>query len=212
MKIVKNYLFSYAALSLVSCALIFLTNRYILTSDFFIVNRQYLSGIPGQETAVYQSLQKWIYLSTIIYLSIRIGTVVLLLYTALYLADVAISLRKLLSEIIFAEFIFILPAGIKFLHFYQGHQPLTLTAWHRYYPLSTLSLLGEVPADWHYALQTLNIFEVAYWFLLARGIQRATGIGFNKSLNLVIYAYLPPLVIWVAAVTFLSIVYFPGTA
>lgn len=210
MKIWKNYLLYLFVLGLVSCMLVMLTDKYILTNDFFTRNGQYLSGIPGQELSVYDMLQKWIYLSTVSYLFARVLMVTLILYTALYLSEVSVSFKKMLRCVILAEYIFLIPAVIKVFHFYRMGSAFTLEDWHLYYPLSAMQLAGTVPADWHYSLQTLNLFEVMYWFLLAAGIHRITGLTYDKSLQVVVRSYLPALLIWVALLTFLTIIYFPA--
>ncbi|WP_191175731.1 hypothetical protein [Mucilaginibacter rigui] len=212
MKIWSNYLFNFMVLCLLSCLLIWLTDKYILTSEFFIRNGQYLSGKPDQELVVYNLLQKWIYASAITYLAVRIIAVALILYTALYLSEVSVSFPQLLRITTLSEFVFLLPATIKFLHFYYSDPVFTLEEWQRYYALSALMLVGNIPADWHYALQTINLFEVAYWFLLAAGIQKETQLSYDSSLKIVIRVYLPALLIWIALLTFSSIIYFPATS
>ena len=42
-------------------------------------------------------------------------------------------------------------------------------------------------ADWYYPLQTLNIFELTYWFLLAFGIYKVTKLDFGGSSHLVLF-------------------------
>ncbi|MBD1395150.1 hypothetical protein [Mucilaginibacter glaciei] len=212
MKIWKNYLLNLAVLGLLSCVLVFLTDKYILTSVFFTRNGQYLSGIPEQELRVYDMIQKWIYLSAVTYLLSRILIVTLILYTALYLSEVSVSFKNVLGTVILAEYIFLIPAVFKFFHFYLAGSDFTLQAWHLYYPLSAMQLVGSVPADWHYSLQTLNLFEVLYWFLLAAGIRRIAGLSYDESLKVVVKSYLPALLIWVSLFTFLTIIYFPATS
>ncbi|GGH12081.1 hypothetical protein [Mucilaginibacter phyllosphaerae] len=212
MKIWKNYLLNLAVLGLLSCVLVFLTDKYILTSDFFTRNGQYLSGIPEQELRVYDMIQKWIYLSAVTYLLSRILIVTLILYTALYLSEVSVSFKNVFGTVILAEYIFLIPAVIKFSHFYLAGSAFTLQDWHLYYPLSTMQLVGSAPADWHYSLQTLNLFEVLYWFLLAAGIRRIAGLNYDESLKVVVKSYLPALLIWVSLFTFLTIIYFPATS
>ncbi|MFA6082776.1 hypothetical protein [Mucilaginibacter sp.] len=212
MKIWNNYLFNFIVLCLLSCILIWLTDKFILTSEFFSRNGQYLSGSPDQELMVYNLLQKWIYASAITYLAVRIIAVSLILYTALYLLEVSVSFQQVLRIVTLSEYVFLLPAATKFLHFYFLEPVFTLEDWHRYYALSALMLVSEIPADWHYALQAINIFEVAYWFLLAAGIHKETGMNYDSSLKVVIRFYLPAFLIWICLLTFSAVIYFPATS
>lgn len=212
MKIWNNYLINLIVLIILSCFLVFLADKYILTSVFFTRNGQYLSGIPEQELKVYDMIQKWIYFSAGTYLLVRIVIITLILYTALYLSEVSVSFKKVLRTVILAEYIFLVPAIIKFFHFYLKGSIFTLEEWNLYYPLSAMQLVGTVPADWHYSLQTLNLFEVLYWFLLAAGIHQIACLSYDESLKLVVRSYLPSLLIWVALLTFLTVIYFPATS
>lgn len=212
MKIWKNYLFNLFILIVVSCLLVCLTNKFILTSEFFTRNGQYLAARQEQELLAYNLIQKWIYLSAVAYLLARIVIIAFILYTALYLSEVSVSFKKIIREVTIAELVLLLPAIIKFFHFYLMDSGFTLEDWHRYYALSALQLAVNVPADWHYALQTLNVFEVLYWFALAAGIRKVTGMDYDASLKVVVRSYLPALFIWVCLVSFFTIIYFPATS
>jgi hypothetical protein len=87
-----------------------------------------------------------------------------------------------------------------------------LLDWHRFYVLSAITVFGSAPADWFYALQTLNMFEIGYWFLLAYGISRITEMNFDRSLRIVVFSYVPALFLWLAVVTFCCLMLFPGTS
>ena len=78
-----------------------------------------------------------------------------------------------------------------------------------FYPLSALNLVDaeSVPRYWLAPLQTLNLFEVAYWFLLAYGVADVTGFSFKRSFGLVMSSYGVGLVLWVVLVMFLTITY-----
>lgn len=191
--------------------LICLTNRFILTVDFYENNGDPLSGIPGRDSNIYEALQKWVYFSSVVYLLIKLGLITLILHTALYLRDQEVPFRKIFNVVVLAEFIFIIPATIKLITFNYTFEHGTLLDWHRYYVLSALSLFPEVPADWYYALQSLNLFEFAYWFILAFGVSKITSFRFDAALTIVVTSYVPALAVWVASVTFCSLLMFPST-
>jgi hypothetical protein len=209
--IIKSNVFSLSALLLLTFILIYITDRYILTVNFYETSGDPLAGIPGQEKGVYESLQKWIYLSSVLYIVIKILLIALILYTGLYLSDHPVPFDRIFNVTILSEFIFLVPAAVKFFWFHLEYPEGTLSDWHRIYILSALSLFESAPADWYYVLQTLNIFELGYWFSLAFGIYRISGMSYDQSLKIVLVSYLPALFIWMATVTFFTLMLFPAT-
>jgi len=209
--LLKNGKLSFALLVSLTFLLIFVTERNILTIGFYQSSGDVLSGIPGQDIAVYETLQKWIYLWSFLYLLLKLGAVTLILHTALYLHDEHVSIGNIFKVSILAEFVFLIPAAVKIITFRYTYPNGNLLDWHRHYVLSMLSFFDGVPADWYYALQTANVFEVAYWFVLGYGIFRVSRMNFDRSLRVVVFSYLPALLIWIAAVTFFTLLMFPST-
>jgi hypothetical protein len=209
---IKSNLFGLVILFGITFFLICITNRYILTINFYENSGDPVSGIPDQESRVYGNLQKWIYLSSAVYLLIKLLLISLVLYTALYLSDHYVNFEKIFNVTIWAESIFFIPAIIKIYWFHFHYPGGTLADWHKFYVLSALSLFDYGPADYYYALQTINVFEFCYWFILAYGISKISGLGYDRSLRLILYGYLPALFIWISVVTFCSVMIFPGTA
>ncbi|MEZ2338396.1 hypothetical protein AB6735_22300 [Mucilaginibacter sp. RCC_168] len=208
--LLKNCYLNLIVLLTLTFILIYFTNRYILTVGFYENSSDPLSGIPGESQRIYESLQSWIYISSAIYLIAKLFIISVILSIALYLNDQQIKFNRIFKVTILAEFIFLIPACIKIVSFRTVFPDGTVSDWHQYYILSALSLFKGVPADWAYALQTLNVFEVGYWFLLAFGISRISGLDYDLSLRTVVVSYLPALIIWVAVVTFCTLILFPG--
>jgi hypothetical protein len=211
-KVAKINVFYFSMLLALSFTLIALTNRYVLTLDFYQNSGTPLSGVPDGGTAIYESMKKWIYLSTAAYLFIKISAISLIFYTALFLRGESSSFGEIFRVVVLSEYIFLIPAGIKVIYFHNIYTSGTLADWHKMYILSALSLFENVPGDWYYALQTLNIFEISYWFLLAWGLAKISRLSYDSSLQLVCLSYIPALLIWVSLVSFFSIMLFPGTA
>jgi hypothetical protein len=207
----KNGTPALALLLMLTFLLIYITTHHILTVGFYENNGDPLSGIPGQDLNVYETLQKWIYIYSAVYLLIKLGVITLILHTALYLNNQDVSISKIFSVTVLAEFIFLIPATVKIISFPYTFPQGTLLDWHRYYVLSLLSLFENIPADWYYALQTVNVFEIVYWFLLAYGVSKIATLNYDRSLRIVVTSYVPALVIWIAAVTFFTLVMFPST-
>ncbi|MGP2550135.1 hypothetical protein [Mucilaginibacter rubeus] len=210
--IAKSNIFYFSALLALTYVLIALTNYYILTPEFYQKSGSALSGIPGGEINVYENMKKWIYFSEAIYLLVKLFTIALIFYTALFLSGKTVSLAAIFKVTLLSEYIFLVPALIKIIWFHFYYPEPTLADWHKTYVLSALSMFDTVPGDWYYVLQTLNVFEVTYWFILGFGISSITGLSYDASLKIVVSSYLPALFIWVCLVTFVSLMFFPGTA
>lgn len=110
---------------------------------------------------------------------------------------------------VFAELIFLLPILIKLLWFLFVQTDYDLNDLTLFYPLSALNLVDttDLPRYWLTPLQTLNLFEVTYWFLLAHGVADATGFSVKRSFGLVMSSYGVGLLLWVVLVMFLTITY-----
>lgn len=208
----KSVSLSLSSLVGISFLLIYLTNHLILTPGFYARSGHELSGMPGQDNSVYASYQKWMYLFQGIYIIIRACLVALLIYMTLYLFGHQVDFLPALCVVVYAEFIFLAAAASKAAWFYYFHPNGTLADWQRTYPLSALSLVEKVPADWYYLLQTLSLFELGYCALLAFGLRRMTQLSFYQSIKIVLISYVPALLIWIVGVTFCNLMFFPDHA
>lgn len=191
--------------------LIWITNRYILTVNFYESSGEPLGGDRVQDFQLYGDIIKWVYVFTIAYLLAKILLITVLLQSALYLSGNTVSFSRLMIRVIVAESIFFIPAIIKIYWFHTYFPDGNLLEWHRFSLLSLSSCFPNAPADWLYALQTVNIFELGYWFLLAYGIMNASGLNYDRSIQIVVRSYLPALLVWVIAVTFCALLLSPAT-
>ena len=191
--------------------LVYLTDRYILTFNFYAISAGDSSVFGDVGVSVYKKVERFVYLFSAGYLLLKILAIAAILRTALYLNNASLPFGKVFLTVTAAEYIFLIPAVIKIYWFHHYYPQGNLSVWHRFYPLSAMSFLSDVPADWIYPLQTLNVFEVIYWFLLAFGLSRTSGLTFDRSIRLVVTSYLPVLFIWVTVAVFSSLLLFPQT-
>jgi hypothetical protein len=189
--------------------LIAISHQLVLTRDFFSKSGQALAATTRLDVSVYASLNKWFYLYESFYLAAKLSLVTLILYTALYLVGQQVSYLQLLDKVIVAEFAFCAGAAAKLAYFYWYCPGGTLADWQRTYVGSALSFFPGLPANWSYAVQSLNVFEVAYWGLLAAGISRLKGLAFGWSLRLVLCSYLPAILLWIICISFCAVLLFP---
>ncbi len=75
--------------------------------------------------------------------------------------------------VIGAEYIFLGAEVLKIFWFMAVHTDPTLNDISAFYPFSLMHFFDYYTIDkrWAYPLRALNLFEVAYWFLLVEGIQ-----------------------------------------
>jgi len=108
---------------------------------------------------------------------------------------------------LFAESAFVAYALLKLLLLAFSHPISRLQDMQEFAPLSLYSILppGGAPRWLMYPLQTLNLFEIAYWFLLAAGLRYFLGQPLGKMLALVISTYGIALLGWITSVEFLTI-------
>lgn len=148
------------------------------------------------------------YLFGVIFIFTKCSLIAFIIYAGLTLYGVNIGLRKSLKIVLLAEFLFLIPLIIKTAWFTFIENDFTLERIQSFYPLSLLSLFSSSDAFdqmWVYPFQTLNIFEVIYWFALAAGIKYFTGKDFESSLWIVITSYLPCLFLWIFFVMFITV-------
>jgi len=139
-------------------------------------------------------LLKWV-LTT---LSIYIGTVFF---------DLKASFKKLFHIVMISEIVFLIPALVKFIWLYIHKDNLTLEYLQHFQPLALVNLFeyGELEPWLIYPLQAFNLFELAYWFLLAFLLKNETQKPFWRSFEFVLSTYGLGLLIWIVFVAFLTL-------
>lgn len=140
---------------------------------------------------------------------VKISFVVSCLSLGYFFSDNQFKFNAFFRIAILTEFIFLLPILLKILWFLFVQTDYDFNDLQQFYALSLLSVfdIETLPKYFIYPLQTLNIFEVAYWFLLAYGVADVTGFSFKRSFGLVASSYGVGLVLWVVLVMFLTITY-----
>lgn len=197
-------LFSYFALLLVS-------NSYlgIESKIFDFLSKDYPSAVV-QDYIESQKKWWWVpYAVTPLVIGIKLLLVAFCL-NFIKLLDIP-SLEKVkFSDFIFwaliAEVVFIIAGFYKFVNFYWINADYTLEDLQTYFPISLLNLKEHISEEkWlAYPLQLVNLFELAYWIILAMGIKELSNetISYQKSFGLVALTYGVGLLFWVGVVSF----------
>jgi hypothetical protein len=106
--------------------------------------------------------------------------------------------------VIKADLIFFVPMLLKTFWFSFIITDFSLTDFQFFTPLSLLSIFDVSLIDkWLiYPLQTFNVFEVIFWFLLGYQLKSVLRKNFSESFKLIITSYGSGLIIWVVFVVF----------
>jgi len=105
------------------------------------------------------------------------------------------------------EFVLILVGFFKFIYFTLIKTDFTLLDLQQYYPLSYINFLNlESLEPWLvYPLQTINLFEITYFFVLVFGMHKLLKNKYLKSFEIVAVSYGTGLIIWLGLVMFLTL-------
>lgn len=144
-----------------------------------------------------------------IYIFFKIATITSLLYIRLILINLVSNFKKLFFLVLKAEFIFLLPLVFEIFYFtFMNKNPSKLDI-QNFFPLSAINITEyEGLEPWFiYPLQTLNLFEVAYVFYLGIQLAKLTKSTPDEGLKMVVFSYVPALLLWVCTIMFLTLNY-----
>ncbi len=102
------------------------------------------------------------------------------------------------SIAIVSELVFLVPELLKVLWFLFIEKDPSWDAVNGFYPLSLMSLFNyeDIDTKFAYPLRALNVFEVAYWFLLVEGVQFFSKRQKNKAITVVFTSYVLFFFLW----------------
>jgi hypothetical protein len=108
--------------------------------------------------------------------------------------------------VVASEYIFLLGEVLKILWFLTIETDPTYDDIRAFYPLSLMHFVDYYSIDkrWAYPLRALNLFEIAYWFLLVEGIHHAARKDKKYVWIIVACSYILLFVLWLI---FYAIVY-----
>lgn len=202
----KQYLLTILA----SLVLLTFLSKILLKTDELLVNSLTEQFTQEQLINILNFQKKWewfTYVIILISLLIKILIITSILDLGCFLFNKKIKYKELFNIVVKAEFIFILVIIVKTAWFYFFQTNYTLEDLQFFYPLSALSLIGhEGLQPWFvYPFQVLNLFELAYWFILAFLLGKELKSTTDKGLSIVASSYGVGLLIWVVGVMFLPL-------
>ncbi|MFV8355605.1 hypothetical protein ACNQGB_05405 [Flavobacterium sp. XS1P32] len=208
----KKSIFIYTIISTCIIVLNEIT-KWLLNFDNLVYNSLSDQLTSAQINKYLEFQNKWQWLGNILIpflLFIKTSLIASILYMGtFFFSKKEVSYKTLWDIAIKAEFIFLLVAVCKIIWFYFFQTNYSLEDIQYFYPLSAINITGYDGLEyWYiYPFQTLNLFELAYWLVLAYFIGKATETNMDKGLKIVAYSYGPVLLLWMVVIMFVTLNY-----
>lgn len=118
-------------------------------------------------------------LSTLKFLSVpfvymwKFTVIAFVVWVGCFMFGYRVTYQQCWGVVIGAEYIFLIAEVLKIVWFMTVQSDPTLSDISAFYPFSLMHFFDYYSLDkrWAYPLRALNLFEIAYWFLLVEGIQ-----------------------------------------
>jgi len=131
-----------------------------------------------------------------------------------------VSFNEIFQVVLLSEMVFFVPAILRILWFLFIQPQYTLQDLQLFFPLAAINLFeaNQLEPWLVYPLQVLNVFEIAYWLVLAYGMMQIANtpiiesskkytLNLERAFGLVAANYGTGLVVWVAIMVFLTLSY-----
>lgn len=182
----------------------------LLNTDDLVVSSLAEQLSQEQIVEILKFKEKWQWLEilmTPILLLIKVTLIAAILDIGCFFFDKEIKYKKLINIVVKAEFVFLLAIISKIIWFYFFYPNSTLEDIQYFYPLSLLNILDYQGLEtWSiYPFQVLNLFELAYWIVLAFLIGKELDENTDKGFSIVLSSYGIGLLIWVVGVMFFTL-------
>jgi hypothetical protein len=121
-----------------------------------------------------------------------------ILWVGAFMFGYRITYKQMWHVALVSETVFLLPEFVKIMWFILvDHQP---EIWEikGFYPLSIINFTDymSLADNLHYPLKALNLFEVAYWFVLVEAIHVTAHKKWSYAFAIVFTTYVPAFLIW----------------
>ncbi len=207
----KKNLFYFISVLFALFIIIYLT-KYFLNTDELLYNFYSEKLAQEQVEKLLETQQKWAWIGYAVIpliILIRGSLVALCLSIGVFFYDMEhkIPFKRFFRIALIGEFVLVLVGYFKFGYFYFIKTEFTLQDLQQYYPLSYINFLDlEKIEPWLiYPLQTVNLFEIVYFFVLVYGMYKLLQNKFGKSIEITAISYGTGLVIWLGLVMFLTL-------
>ncbi len=177
---------------------LFVLIRYLTNSLILEVIPDYENLEERGDFMIFHIFNALNYLWTPFALLWKFTVISFLFWLGAFMIGYKVPYRELWQFALVAELVFIFPELIRLLVYLSPHPSVTFSEIDEYRALSMLSLLGSenVTAQYHYALGTVNVFELIYGIVWMFGFHMISKRGLGESAIVVLISYFLPLAIW----------------
>lgn len=128
----------------------------------------------------------------------KLSAIAFILWTGAFLYGYKISFEQMWKIAILGEVVFLLAEFSKIIWLIAVPYDITIWDIKAFYPLSIMSLfdINEIPANWIYPLQSINIFEPLSWLVLVFAIHYTANKKLDYAYAIVFTTYVPAFLMW----------------
>jgi hypothetical protein len=187
----------------INAAVFVLKNQFIVTRRIFY--NTFIERLSTERIdQIFDEGRKWHFFSIIcipFVLLIKTSFPTICIFIGLNFKGIRSSYAEIFNIALKAESVFILAHIIQIIVFLSVKKAEVFEDLN-YYPLSLISITGTKDIyEWLvYPLQSLNLFELTYWLILAKGLEITCSKDYGSMLLLVLTSYVTGLVIWIMIV------------
>ncbi len=173
----------------------------------YLTNILILEAVPDYENLeatgsfmIYHIFNALNYLWTPFALLWKFTVISFLFWLGAFMIGYKVPYKELWKFALVAEVVFIFPELIRLLAYLNPDSGVTFKEIDDFRAFSMLSLIGSenVGQQYHYALGTINIFEILYGILWMYGFHMISRRSLGESSLVVLLSYFFPLAIWLS--------------
>lgn len=186
--------------------------NYLLNIDGLIYNFYSEKLAQAQIEELLENQKKWSWINYLIMPILILLRTILVAFCIevgvfFYNIENKIKFKEIFRIALLGEFVLILVGLSKVVYFYFIDTTYTLEDLQQFYPFSYINFLNiDNLEPWLiYPLQTINLFEVAYFFVLVNGLHKLLKNKYIKSFEIIAISYGLGLTIWLGLVMFLTL-------
>lgn len=210
MNLNNNYILSFVIIILI-IILTFLSSSFLNTEE--LTYNFYAEQLAKEQVEqLIQNQQKWWWLGYAIIpfvVLIRTSLVAMCISVGLFFYDTEdkTKFKDLLNIALKGEFVLVTVGFAKLIYFLVVKTNYTFEDLQQYYPLSYINFLdiNRLEPWLLYPLQTVNLFEIAYFFVLVFGLHKLLKNNYWRSFEITAASYGTGLLIWLGLVAFLTL-------
>ena len=189
-------------------AITFVQNNYIITKDvYYNTLGEQLTLERIDEMLDSQAKWKWLaYVFTPIIIVIQTGMIAVCINCGTFMMDYKVKFNAIFKVVLKSSVVFLIwKLLMTFIYLFMDIKVFDDLVKADKFSVAGFVAKDALPTWLMYSLSILNIFEVAFWVLLAYGMSRLIEKPFIKSLSFVAMSYGVGLLMWMLFIVFLSL-------